>query len=126
MDRAAESARPEQREAPYVIEMRVRDDDGVEAEWVEGEWLSVAHRRGATALEHAEIDDDTGRGGLNEIPRSGHLSRRAAQPTSWMKSLRCSETKEPGRAMGYGPASTGLRKVFPLPPPRRSCRVVVS
>jgi len=76
VDVAAEPLFDEEGEAPRVIDMRVREDDGVEPSHGDRELAVPVRDVAAAPLEEAAVEEDRAAGHLYEMRRTGDLTGR--------------------------------------------------
>ena len=67
------------RQAAAVIDMGVRQDDGVKRLRVEGEVSIVLDRFGSLALEETAVEGDSLSVGFEQMERAGHFARSAVR-----------------------------------------------
>ena len=76
---ALEPLRHEPRKVADVIEVRVREDDGVDRARRNRQILPVPAAQLVAALKQATVHKDAMRAGIDEMLRAGHRARRAEE-----------------------------------------------
>jgi hypothetical protein len=79
VDRPAEAARGQEREATGVVEVGVCGDGRIERERIDRGQDRVTGLGGAAPLEHPEVHEDPGRRGLDQVSRTGDFPGGAAR-----------------------------------------------